>query len=101
MYRYNGSLRPLLFLAAELADRLAILVAVRRFPGMGVADSRSLRSVINASMQHSVRRTTYVSLLRFFFWGGGCAARVHATSFCCSSWYFGFLSPRRIAGGQC
>jgi hypothetical protein len=30
-------------MAAELVDRLAILVDVRRFPGMGAADSRSLR----------------------------------------------------------
>jgi hypothetical protein len=32
-------------MAAELVDRLAILVVVRLFPGMGAADSRSLRSV--------------------------------------------------------
>jgi hypothetical protein len=31
-------------MAAELVDRLAILVVVRRFRGMGGADSRSLRS---------------------------------------------------------
>jgi hypothetical protein len=31
-------------MAAELVDRQAILVAVRRFHGMGVGDSRSLRS---------------------------------------------------------
>jgi hypothetical protein len=37
----GGRLAPM---AAELVDRLAILVAVRRFLGMGVADSRSLRS---------------------------------------------------------
>jgi hypothetical protein len=36
----RGRLAPM---AAELVDRLATLVAVRRFPGMGVADSRSLR----------------------------------------------------------
>jgi hypothetical protein len=30
-------------MAGELFDRLAILVAVRRFLGMGAADSRSLR----------------------------------------------------------
>jgi hypothetical protein len=34
-----------------------------------------------------------VHFLRF----GGCAARIHATSFCCSSWYSGFLSSRRFA----
>jgi hypothetical protein len=37
----GGRLAPM---AAEVIDRLAILVVVRRFPGMGVADSRSLRS---------------------------------------------------------
>jgi hypothetical protein len=36
----RGRLAPM---AAELVDRLAILVAARRFPGTGVADSRSLR----------------------------------------------------------
>jgi hypothetical protein len=36
----GGRLSPI---AAELVDRMAILVAVRRFHGMGVADSRSLR----------------------------------------------------------
>jgi hypothetical protein len=35
----GGRLAPM---AAELVDRLAILVAVRRFRGMGAADSRSL-----------------------------------------------------------
>jgi hypothetical protein len=28
---------------------------------------------------------------------GRSAARIHATSLCCSSWYFGFLSSRRFA----
>jgi hypothetical protein len=47
-------------MAAELADRLAIFVTVRRFPGMGVADSRSLRSESYVRMQHFVRRTTSI-----------------------------------------
>jgi hypothetical protein len=47
-------------MADELVDRLAILVVVRCFPGMGVADSRSLRS----DMQHFVRRSTYVPFRR-------------------------------------
>jgi hypothetical protein len=35
----------------------------------------------------------FVDLLVFRFDVlGGCAARIHATSFNCSSWYFGFLS---------
>jgi hypothetical protein len=91
----GGRLAPM---AAELVDRLAILVAVLRFPGVGVGDSRffaffAIMSVCNIS---------FVELLLFLFGVfGGCAARVHATSFCCSSWYIGFLSPRRFAGGQC
>jgi hypothetical protein len=47
-------------MAAELADRLAILVAVRRFLGMGVAGSRSLRSDSYVRMQNFVRRTTSI-----------------------------------------
>jgi hypothetical protein len=53
--------------AAELVDRLAILVAIRRFLGMGAADSRSLRYDSYVRMQHFVRRSTYVPLF------GGCA----------------------------
>jgi hypothetical protein len=54
-------------MAAELVYRLAILVDVRRFYGMGVADFRSLRSDNYARMQYSVRRNTCVPFLRF--WG--------------------------------
>jgi NAD-specific glutamate dehydrogenase len=50
---------------AELVDRLAILVAVRRFHGMGAADSRSLRFESYVRMQHFVRRSTYVPFRRF------------------------------------
>jgi hypothetical protein len=32
---------------------------------------------------------------------GGYVARIHATSFSCSSWYFGFLSPWRFAWRRC
>jgi hypothetical protein len=60
----GGRLAPL---AAELFDRLAILVVVRRFPGMGAADSRSMRSDSYALMQYFVRRSTSVSFRRF--WG--------------------------------
>jgi hypothetical protein len=53
-------------MAAELVDGLAILVAARRFLGMGVIDSRSLRSDKYVRMQHFVRRTTsYVPFRRF------------------------------------
>jgi hypothetical protein len=58
----GGRLAPM---AAELADRLAILVALRRFLGMGAADSRSLRSDNYVRMQHFVCRTTYVPFRRF------------------------------------
>jgi hypothetical protein len=42
-------------MSAELVDRLAILVAVRRFHGMGVVDSRFLRSDSFVRMKHFVR----------------------------------------------
>jgi hypothetical protein len=49
-------------MATELVNRLAILVAIRRFFGMGAADSRFLRS----------RNISFVELLPFLFdvlWG--------------------------------
>jgi hypothetical protein len=48
-----------------LVDRLAILVAVRRFLGMGVVDSRSLRFVSYIRLQHFVRQTTSFPFRRF------------------------------------
>jgi hypothetical protein len=54
-------------MAAELVDRMAILVAVRRFRDMGVSDSCSLRYDNYVHMQHSVRRSTHVPFRRF--WG--------------------------------
>jgi hypothetical protein len=60
----GGRLAPM---AAELVDRLVILVAVRRFPGVGAADSRSLRPESSVCMQHFVRRSTCVPFRRF--WG--------------------------------
>jgi hypothetical protein len=53
-------------MGAELVDHLAILVVVRRFPGTGAADSRSLRSDSYVRMQHFVRPSTSVSFRRFF-----------------------------------
>jgi hypothetical protein len=44
---------------------LNILVAVRRFPGMGAVDSRSLRSGTYVRIQHFARRTTSVPFRRF------------------------------------
>jgi hypothetical protein len=58
----GGRLAPM---AAEMVDRMAILVAVRRFRGMSVADSRSLRSYSYVGVQHFVRRTTHVPFRRF------------------------------------
>jgi hypothetical protein len=52
-------------MATILVDRVAILVAVRRFHGMGTAHSRSLRSVCYVRMHHFVRRSTFVSFRRF------------------------------------
>jgi hypothetical protein len=89
----GGRLAPM---AAELVDRLAIIfVAVRRFPGMGATDPRSLRSDSYVRMHNFVRRSTYVPFRRF--WGmcdvSSCnvfmALRVHG------------ISARRFSGGQC
>jgi hypothetical protein len=60
----GGRLVPV---AVELVVRLAILVAVRRLPGMGDVDSRSLRSDSYVRMQHFVRRTNSFPFRRF--WG--------------------------------
>jgi hypothetical protein len=59
-------------MAAELVDRMAILVALRRFSGMGDADSRSLRSNTNICMY--VCSISFVELLMFLFgvFGGMC-----------------------------
>jgi hypothetical protein len=56
--------------AAELVDRLAISVAIRRFPCMGAVDFRSLRYNIYVRMQHFVCRTTCVPFQRFLGDGG-------------------------------
>jgi hypothetical protein len=53
-------------MADKFVDRLAILVAVRRFPGVDAVDSRSLRYASYVRLQHFVRRTTYVPFRRFF-----------------------------------
>jgi hypothetical protein len=58
----GGRLAPMV---AELVDRLAILVDVRRFPGMGAAESRSLRSYTYVRMHHFVRRSTSFLFRRF------------------------------------
>jgi hypothetical protein len=54
-------------MTSELVDRMAILVAVRRFHGMGDVDSRSLRFDSYVRMHHFARRTTYVPF--GVFWG--------------------------------
>jgi hypothetical protein len=53
--------------ADEMMDCVAILMALRRFPSMGFADSRSFRFDNYVRMQHFVRRTTIVPFRRF--WG--------------------------------
>jgi hypothetical protein len=45
--------------------RLAISVAVSRFPGMGATDFRSLSLDSYVRMQHFALRSTYVPFLRF------------------------------------
>jgi hypothetical protein len=59
----GGRLAPM---AAELIDRVAILVALGRFHGMVAADSHSLRCDIYVRIQHFVRRTTCVPFRRFW-----------------------------------
>jgi hypothetical protein len=51
-------------MTAELVDRLAILVAVHRFLGIGAADSRSLRLTFMSECIIS-----FVDLLMFTFDG--------------------------------
>jgi hypothetical protein len=58
----GGRLAPM---AAELVDRLAILVALRRFPSLGVADSCFLRFDSYVRMQHFIRRNTCFPFRRF------------------------------------
>jgi hypothetical protein len=70
-------------LADELVDRMAILVVIRRFPGMGVANCRSLRFDSYVRLQDFVHPFTFVPLLQF---SGMCGEKF------CNSWYFGFLS---------
>jgi hypothetical protein len=60
----GGRLTPM---SAELVDRRAILVAVRRFPCMGNAHSRSLRFDSYVCMQQFIRRTNHVRFRGF--WG--------------------------------
>jgi hypothetical protein len=59
---YEGWLAPM---AAKLVYRLAILVAVRRFRGIGAADSRSFRADSYVHMQHFVHQSTSVPFRRF------------------------------------
>jgi hypothetical protein len=80
-------------MAFELVDRLAILVAVRPLRGMGAADFRSLRSDTYVHLQHFVRRIIYVPFRRFL---GDVRREFMQRLFACSSWYYGFLSPRRF-----
>jgi hypothetical protein len=59
----GGRLAPTM--AAELVDRLAILVAVRRCHGMGTAYFRSLRFYSYIRMPHFVRRSNNIPFRRF------------------------------------
>jgi NAD-specific glutamate dehydrogenase len=52
-------------MAVELVDRMAILVAVRRFLGMGANDSRSLHCDNYVSMHYFVCQITFVPFRRF------------------------------------
>jgi hypothetical protein len=53
-------------MAAEVVDRLGIVVAVRRFTGMGVVPSRTLRSYIYARITKAfIRRSSSTTFRRF------------------------------------
>jgi hypothetical protein len=52
-------------MAVKLVVRLAILVAVRRFRGMGASNSPSLRFDYYVGMHYVIRRYTYVPFRRF------------------------------------
>ena len=84
-------------MAAELADRRVILVACRRFPGMGAADSRSLRSDGCVRMQHFVRRSTSIPFRRFL---GDVRREFMQRLFAALHGTLG-SSPRRFSRGQC
>jgi hypothetical protein len=58
----GGRLAPM---AVAMVDRLATLVAVRRFHGMDITYSCSLRNDRYVRMYHFGRRTTYVPFRRF------------------------------------
>jgi hypothetical protein len=58
----GGRLAPKM---VDRVDRLAIMVAVRRFPSIDEADSRSLRYGSYARMKEFVRRSTYIPFRRF------------------------------------
>jgi hypothetical protein len=68
-------------MSAESVDGMVPLVAARQFPCIGDADSRLLRFVNNVRMQHFVRQSNLVPFRRYM---GGYAARIYATSLCCS-----------------
>jgi hypothetical protein len=52
-------------MVADLVDRVGILVVFRRFHGMGVASSPTLRSDSHSRINAFVRRSTYVHLCLF------------------------------------
>jgi hypothetical protein len=58
----GGRLAPM---AADLVDRLAVMVSIRRFPSMGAAESRSLRCESYARMKEFVRRSAYIPFRLF------------------------------------
>jgi hypothetical protein len=98
MIRSHEALWELGPMAAELFDRVAILVEIRRFPGMGDAHFRSLRFDRYVRMQHFVRRTTSAPF-GVFIWG---MCDVNS----CNVFLLLFMVHRvpisaMLAGGQC
>jgi hypothetical protein len=90
---YGDQLAPK---AVELVDRMVILVGVRRFHGMIVADSRSLRCDNFVRMHNFIRRSTFVPFRRFW---GMCGE--NSCNACLLFIVLWVISSRRFVGGQC
>jgi hypothetical protein len=84
----RGRLAPTM--AVDLVDCLAILVAARRFPSMGAADSRCLRYE-SFCPHEGVRTAVYICSLPSISWGR--ALWGYATPFFIARWVPIFVMP--------
>jgi hypothetical protein len=91
----GGKLAPM---APELVDRLAVLVAVRLFLGIGATNYRLSRYDNYIRMQYFVRGYTYVPFRRFL---GDVRRKFMQRLSAALHDAFELLSSRCFAGGQC